>query len=135
MAITEQMAHNILRYNFGLVAYNPPTTLYVGLSTTTPTAAGVVTEPVGNGYQRVAITNSSLTFTTPINRRTSNTGAIEFPEATPGGWGNITSVFIASAATGQGNTILCYANLPSVRQVLANTIVLFSPGSITFELV
>lgn len=134
MAITEQMANNILRYNFGLVAYNPPTTLYIGLSTTTPTAAGVVTEPTGNGYQRVAVTNAASSFTSPVNRRTSNTNPIEFPEATPGGWGNISSVFVASAPTGQGNTILCYANLPAVRQVLANTIVLFSPGGITFEL-
>lgn len=55
---------------------------YIGLSSTTPTTAGGnVTEPAGNGYERVQITG----FSQANNGVISNTSAIMFPRST-GTW-------------------------------------------------
>lgn len=65
-------------------AYTAPT-IYVALSTTDFTDTGASgSEPVGNGYARVA----HSAWDTATGRATENTGVITFPTAT-GSWGTI----------------------------------------------
>ena len=60
-----------------------PTELYLGFSSTLPTAAGTnVTEPSGNGYARVAL---STYFGAAATGATSNDVLIESPTST-GAW-------------------------------------------------
>ena len=84
------------------------TSLFVGLSTTTPVAAGTnVTEPSGNGYARVLIGAYGQTATykvgTAASGASTNTDIIFFPEAT-GAWGSCTYFLIYDAVSG-GNLI------------------------------
>jgi hypothetical protein len=71
---------------------------YLALSTTTPTDANTnVTEPVGNGYSRQAIT-----FSAPSDGSSTNS-EITFT-ASGGNWGTITHAVIYDAST-SGNMI------------------------------
>lgn len=93
-------ANALLDYMFGQTgSYTVPATYYIALSTTTPTDAGTnVTEPSGNAYARVAVTNNSTNFPAASSRAKSNGTAITFPVAT-GSWGTITHFAIYKHAT------------------------------------
>ena len=72
-----------------------PNTVFIGLSSTTPTDAGTnVTEPVGNGYARI-----SLTIGAAAARNRANTNAVQFA-ASGGDWGTMTHSVIYTALTG-----------------------------------
>ncbi len=75
-------------------SYTSPATVYLGLYTTDPTDADTGTEVSGNAYAR-----QSITFGAPSNGVTTNTAAIEFPQAT-GSWGTVAYVGIRDASTG-----------------------------------
>lgn len=70
-----------------------PTAWYIGLFTDAPSESGTGTELSGSGYAR-----QSATFTVSGDTA-SNSGAIEFPEAT-GSWGTITHAAVFDAVTG-----------------------------------
>jgi hypothetical protein len=54
--LTDATEQGLLNHFWGKATWTPDATLYVGASSTTPTdAGGNITEPVGNGYARVAI--------------------------------------------------------------------------------
>lgn len=59
---------------YGAQAIGTPATFYAAWSTTTPNQDGSnFTEPVGNGYARVALTNNQTNFPTPIDNGPSGT--------------------------------------------------------------
>ncbi len=88
----------------GAVAFTPPATWYVALSTAAfdPTATGtVMNEVTGGSYARVALTNNTTNFPTgagsnPVAK--SIAVAVTFPTATAD-WGVILSAYLVDAAT------------------------------------
>lgn len=92
---------------YGNTAVSPPATIYVALSTTTPTqAGGNITEPSGNAYARVAKTNDTTNWpgaTTADPSVKGNGTTITFPQAT-GSWGTVTHWVTYDALT-VGNPI------------------------------
>lgn len=105
-----------------------PTNYYIGLSTSTPTAAGGnVTEPSGGGYARKQLTGLS----TPTNGVITNNSAIAFNESTAS-WGTVTYFVIYDAAT-NGN-LLFYDRLTSSRAVEANTVITIKEGALKLTL-
>ena len=92
-------------------SYTAPTTTYLALYTNDPTDADTGTEITGGSYVRQAIT-----FSAPSNGATSNSSAIEFPQATAD-WGTITHVGIRDAVT-SGN--LLYHSALDTSKVIAN---------------
>lgn len=94
---------------FGGTAYTAPGTLYAALSSTTPTAAGGnVTEPVGNAYARVTITNNNTNWVAATGQpgtgqAQANGTAIAFAQAT-GSWGTETYLCFYDALTA-GNLV------------------------------
>lgn len=78
--------------------YTAPTTTYLALYTSDPTDADTGTEVTGGSYVR-----QSITFSSPSNGVTSNSSAIEFPQATAD-WGTIGYVGIRDAVT-SGNLL------------------------------
>jgi len=132
MSVCYVVANKILDYNFGKTAHTPPTTYYVGLSTTVVNINGTGnTEPSGGSYARVAITNNKTTFTTAATGTLKNDISISFPESS-GAWGTITYVFISDAPTG-GN-IYFFEALPSAKTVQTATTVLFVAAALTFSM-
>jgi uncharacterized membrane protein len=88
---------------FGALATAP--TVYVGLSTTTPTmAGGNVTEPSGNNYARVATAAGDwVTATSADPSLLENANAVTFPQAS-GSWGTCTHFVLFDAAS-SGNVL------------------------------
>jgi hypothetical protein len=80
MGITQFAANKLLDHQLGKTSWTMPT-VYVALSSTTPTATGTnVTEPSGGSYARVA--TSGATWNAASAGSTSNAAAITFPTAT-----------------------------------------------------
>lgn len=102
--ITTPAVQAMLNHRFGQAyMYAAPYTYFVGLSTTQPNPDGTgFTEPVGNGYARVAYANNVTNFPNMVGREKKNGAAITFPTAT-GTYLARTSVRVATAA---GATVL-----------------------------
>jgi hypothetical protein len=109
-------------------AYIPPTTVYVGLMTTTGSQAGPGTEVTGGSYARVALTSNLANWagtqgatTTAVSSgtsgQTSNNVVITFPAPTAN-WGTATEWGIFDAPLPGGN-MLFRAPL-SVSQTITN---------------
>lgn len=111
---------NLVSGNVFKTAVSPgiPTNYYIGLSTTTPTAAGTgVTEPsTSAGYSRVALTSLSA----PNNGVVTNTSLISFNESTSS-WGTVTYFVIYDSSTVGSGNLLMYGALTTPRVVEAAT--------------
>ena len=132
MSFTNYLAAEILDHLFTDGAYAPPATLYLGLSTTTPTeGGGNFTEPT-DGYSRVATTAADWAAATVANPAVKTTVAEKsFPTAA-GSWGEITHCGLWYASTG-GN-LLSAAQLETPRTVGAGDILRFGVGGISLTL-
>ena len=107
-------------------AYTSPTTVYVGLFTSDPTDAGSGTEVSGGSYARTAVT-----FGAPSNGVTTNSGAVEFPQAT-GNWGTVGWIGIHDAAT-SGN-LLYHTALDASKTIETGDIFKISTGNLSVTL-
>ena len=112
--------------------------VYLGLSSTTPNAeGGNITEPIGNGYERVLIGSYSQSGTQKFgdvsNDSITNNEIIYFPEST-GSWGNTLTHFVLfTTKTGTGDSyVLAFGELTTpVTVSAANAVVLFRKGELT----
>lgn len=91
--------------------YTAPTTVYVGLYTSDPTDANTGTEVSGGSYARTAVT-----FGAPSDGVSTNSAAVEFPQAT-GSWGTVGWIGLLDASTA-GN--LLYHTPLDVSKVIAS---------------
>ena len=91
--ISNYLENALINGTLRATSYTAPTTTYLALYTNDPTDADTGTEITGGSYVRQAIT-----FSSPSNGATSNSSAIEFPQATAD-WGTITHVGIRDAVT------------------------------------
>jgi hypothetical protein len=107
-------------------AYTSPATVYVGLFTSDPTDAGSGTEVSGGSYARTAVT-----FGAPSNGVTTNSGAVEFPQAT-GNWGTVGWIGIHDAAT-SGN-LLYHTALDASKTIETGDIFKISTGNLSVTL-
>ena len=107
-------------------SYTSPTTVYLGLYTSDPTDADSGSEVTGNAYARQAIT-----FGAPSNGVTTNTAAIEFPQAT-GSWGTVTHIGIEDALTG-GN-LLYHSPLDASKTIATGDVFRVAIGSLSVTL-
>jgi hypothetical protein len=107
-------------------SYTSPATVYLALYTSDPTDADTGTEVSGGSYARQAIT-----FGAPSNGVSTNSAAIEFPQAT-GTWGTITYVGIRDALT-TGN-LLYHTALDVSKTIASGDIFKISIGSLSVTL-
>lgn len=107
-------------------SYTSPATVYVGLYTTDPTDANTGTEVSGNAYAR-----QSATFGAPSDGVTTNSAAIEFPQAT-GSWGTVTHIGILDAPSG-GN-LLFHAPLTASKTIATGDVFRIASGSLSVTL-
>jgi hypothetical protein len=106
--------------------YTAPTTVYVGLYTSDPTDADTGTEVSGGSYARQAVT-----FGAPSNGVSTNTAAIEFPQAT-GTWGTVGWIGIEDALSG-GN-LLYHTALDASKTIATGDIFKIAIGSLSVTL-
>lgn len=132
MSVSAYQANKMLDRQFGNVSYTVSTTLYIGLSTTPVNFDGTGgTEPVGNAYARVAVTNDKTSWSTAAIGVLTNLISFTFPEST-GSWGTVTYVVVYDASTA-GN-VLFYEALPVSRAVPTATTVLFVASAFTVQM-
>lgn len=106
--------------------YTSPATVYVSLWTTDPTDAGSGTEVSGGSYAR-----TSVTFGAPSNGVTTNSAAVEFPQATAS-WGTVAYFGINDASTG-GN-LLYHSPVTTSKTIDTGDIFKFASGAISVTL-
>ncbi|MNH78569.1 hypothetical protein D3C73_308760 [compost metagenome] len=130
MNVSNYLATALLNQVFRNTTYTKPTTVYVSLYTSNPTAADTGQEVSGGAYARQAVTFSApivenvqqyhpvtgQQITVP-KQTIKNSADIQFPIATAD-WGTVTHVGIRDAATG-GN-LLYFGALDSPRSILTN---------------
>jgi hypothetical protein len=107
-------------------SYTSPTTVYIGLYTSDPTDADTGTEVTGGSYAR-----QSVTFGAPSNGVSTNSAAIEFPQAT-GTWGTVGWIGIEDALSG-GN-LLYHTALDASKTIESGDIFKIAIGSLSVTL-
>jgi hypothetical protein len=107
-------------------SYTSPSTVYLGLFTSDPTDANTGTEVSGGSYAR-----QSITFGAPSNGVTTNTAAIEFPQAT-GSWGTVGWIGIMDSLT-TGN-LLYHTALDASKTIASGDIFKIAIGSLSVTL-
>jgi hypothetical protein len=98
--MSNYLENALINVTLRATSYTAPTTVYVSLWTSDPTDAGSGTEvsTSGTSYARTAVT-----FGAPSNGVTTNSAAVEFPQATAS-WGTVGWIGINDAAT-SGNLL------------------------------
>jgi len=135
LPFTNYLDQQLTRLLFSNTTYTIPATWYFALSTTTPVqgASPNFTEPSGNGYARVAVTNNTTNFTPIASPPASgytmqNNQPVTFPSAT-GSWGTITYFGLYDAST-SGN-LVGFGALTSSQAISAGITPSFAVGALT----
>ncbi|UPK45773.1 phage tail fiber protein [Paenibacillus pabuli] len=130
MNMSNYLANALLNQVFRNTAWTRPTTIYVALYTTNPTAADTGQEVSGGGYTRLPIV-----FGPPAieggKPTIKNIADIAFAIATAS-WGTVSHIGTRDAATG-GN-LLYFGPLDSPRSILANDVFKLLTGSVAHTL-
>lgn len=123
MSKSNYLENAVINHVLRNTALTSPTAVYVALYTTDPGEADTGTEVSGGSYARTA-----ATFGAPADGVTTNSAAINFPQATAS-WGTVTHFGIRDAATA-GN-LLYSAALDTDRTVETGGAVSFAIGALT----
>mgnify|MGYP003340572842 FL=1 len=107
-------------------SFTSPTTVYVGLYTSDPGEGNTGTEVSGTSYAR-----QSATFGSPSNGVSTNSAAIEFPQA-GGSWGTVSHIGILDAST-SGN-LLYYTALDASKTIDTGDVFRIAIGSLSVTL-
>jgi len=100
--------------------------VYLALYTNDPTDADTGTEVTGGSYAR-----QSITFGAPSNGASTNSAAIEFPQA-GASWGTVTHIGIRDAVT-TGN-LLYHTALDASKTIATGDVFRIAVGSLSVTL-
>lgn len=133
MPFTQTLHRQILDHVMMGTSLSQFANLWVGLSTTTPTAnGGNVTEPVGNAYARVSTSGATWGAAVAASPSSvSNTVEVTFPTPT-GSWGTVTDFTLHDAASA-GNTV-GFGKLTIAKTINNGNDVNFPAGNLVVEL-
>jgi len=122
---TNTLGNTIIDHIFRNQAYTPPTTIYVALTTTTPSRSAAGTEVTGGSYARV-----SVAFSAAGSGLSSNSGTLTWPTATAD-WGTVTHVELYDAST-SGNR-LWFGALTASRTITNGTTFSIAAGDLDLD--
>ena len=134
MSYTNYLEHASLDHVFGGTTFTPSGTLYVALSTTTPSedGTGFTEPPTASGYARVGVTNDKTNWSTAAQNSTSgevyNLTAIAYPTSS-GNWGTITHFGIFDDPT-TGNLYVQAALSGGSQTLNINNQISFASGTL-----
>ena len=124
--ISNYLENALINATLRNTSFTSPSVVYLGLYTSDPTDADTGTEVSGGSYARQAIT-----FGAPSNGVTTNTAAIEFPQATAN-WGTVGWIGIEDALSG-GN-LLYHSPLNASKTIASGDIFKIAIGSLSVTL-
>ncbi len=117
-------------------AYTPPATMYIGLSSTTPTEAGAnFTEPSTGSYARVSTAAAdwgAATGTAPATK--STTTAKTFPTATADWVSGANLTYFGLFSASSAGTLLAFGALTVAKPVLNGDTASFASGALILKL-
>lgn len=125
-SISNYLKNKLLDHSLGVASFTMPSTVYVGLFLTNPTAANTGVEVSGYGYARQA-----TTFGSAVNALSSNTSAEVFT-ASGGSFGRIKYIGIYDAVS-SGN-LLWFGPLKIPKRVEDGESISFIAGTIDVTL-
>lgn len=132
--ISNYLSNELYDHVLRNAAYTSPTTVYLGMYTSTATTgeldAGTLTNEVANSgsYARLA-----LTATAPTDGAGSNSGDHTFTAAT-GNWGTLRFVAVLDGNTHGAGNILCYTQLNSDVVINSGNTLQFNSGALVLQL-
>lgn len=124
--ISNYLENAIINATLRNTTYTSPATVYVSLWTSDPTDAGSGTEVSGGSYAR-----TSVTFGAPSNGVSTNSAAVEFPQATAS-WGTIGWIGINDASS-SGN-LLYHTALDTSKTIDSGDIFKIASGNLSVTL-
>jgi hypothetical protein len=124
--MSNYLENALINVTLRATAYTAPTTVYVGLYTSDPTDANTGTEVSGGSYVRTAVT-----FGAPSDGVTTNSAAVEFPQATAD-WGVVGWIGILDAST-SGN-LLYHSPLDVSKTISSGDVLRISIGALSVTL-
>ena len=124
--MSNYLENALINVTLRATAYTTPTTVYVALYTTDPTDADTGTECSGTSYAR-----QSVTVGAPSNGASTNSAAVEFPQA-GGSWGTITHIGLRDASTA-GN-LLYHTALDASKTIATGDVFRIATGSLSVTL-
>jgi len=124
--ISNYLENAIINATLRNTTYTSPATVYVSLWTSDPTDAGSGTEVSGGSYAR-----TSVTFGAPSGGVSTNSAAVEFPQATAS-WGTIGWIGINDNTTG-GN-LLYHTALDTSKTIDTGDIFKIATGNLSVTL-
>jgi len=124
--ISNYLENALINATLRNTTYTSPATVYVSLWTSDPTDAGSGTEVSGGSYARTAVT-----FGAPSNGATTNSAAVEFPQATAS-WGTVGWIGINDALT-TGN-LLYHTPLDASKTIDIGDIFKIASGNLSVTL-
>ncbi len=128
MSLTNFVERQVADKLFSTVDFSPDVTYFMGVSTTVPTETGSgFTEPVGNGYARVAITNNATEF--PSGNPKTNANPIPFPPAT-GPWGGAPLIAWAFFDAVSGGNMRIFGDLVPSKTIDNGDILIIPAGNL-----
>lgn len=133
---TDLLEKALLDHIFTDAAYTPPATLYIGLSSTTPTEAGAnFTEPSAGAYARVSTVAADWDAATGVAPATKANSAIKTFAAATADWlaGVDITYFGIFDASSAGN-LLAFGVLATARPVLNGDVPRFAAGALVLKL-
>jgi hypothetical protein len=124
--MSNYLENALINVTLRATAFTAPTTVYVALYTTDPTDADTGTECSGTSYARQAVT-----FGAPSNGASTNSAAVEFPQA-GSSWGTITHIGIRDALT-TGN-LLYHTPLDASKTIATGDVFRIATSSLSVTL-
>ena len=124
--MSNYLENALINVTLRATSYTAPTTVYVALYTTDPTDADTGTECSGTSYAR-----QSVTFGAPSNGVSTNSAAVEFPQA-GGSWGTITHIGLRDASTA-GN-LLYHTALDASKTIATGDVFRIATSSLSVTL-
>jgi hypothetical protein len=117
-------------------AYTPPATMYIALSSTTPTeAGGNFTEPSTGAYARVATTAADWAAATGTAPAIKATNVVKtFPTATADWSGGANMTYFGLYSASAGGTLLAFGILTVAKPVLNGDTPNFPSGSLQLKM-
>jgi hypothetical protein len=142
-ALSNYLENKIIDWLLRGQAFTPPTDVYVGLFTVTPSDTGGGTEVSGGSYARVQVASSlanwagtqsagSTDASSGTGGTTSNNGSITFPAPTAN-WGTIVAIGVFDAST-SGNLLFWGALTVNKTVNDGDAAPSFAAAALTFQL-
>ena len=150
MAISRDLANQIIGFVLGNRSFVPSSTLYLGLCSQSPQSDGTLqtgSEPPDNiGYKRLSINNNTSEFSTPAFDSThtvafvTNLKTWTMDEITGGSGTQVGYFFLADSGTNSNNSgaskkVLMWGAFDNPRTLAINSNLVIEAGGAIFEII